>query len=332
MRILNKENIDAWLNDFDKELLSEHECKQLVEFLEVYPEYDTLMNDEELQLKVNPIQTNDKVLFTNIAKQAAEDLELLAFDIAEKQIAQDELVWLDELKKHYPSLENDIQLFEKVHVKPNAEIVFPNKKRLKKGGKLISLFNPWISTAAMILLVLGISFNWLTKSSMYQPRLSTITITPWETPKIEEQVLEEKIENNHEVISKPFIPKKEVIHTSMDNFIAVIEKIPQEITNINITRLKSVVKPQIEAYAMELFTVDPPSQLELKLASLKNDLNDIVEQGKVKRDEIAEQPSLLRNQLKSFFSNTAEKLKLKQPKLIRVLGTNIVLEPIASVK
>lgn len=331
MNAINKQNIGDWLRDFDHNRLSENQVEQLLAFLELNPDYDELMSDDALKLEPMEVGNVSHVAFTHLAQQAETNIALLAFRIAENDLVAEEEKWMEELHKHYPALQAEINLFEKLQLKPNLNTVYPNKQGLKHTSTIRTFYKPLVGIAATLLVLFGVSYHWFPSPSVYQQRLSVLEIIPFKKPAL---MLIPQEEVSKETSLVKAVKAKQPFEKDLNRHADLISMDKLPLAKMMIEKNYHADKPSIEkAKTTILISVQQhPNRLQSSWNNIKQDAVKIVSRSKNQGDEIVSKGTFLKEQVTSFVADAPERVRLKQTKMIRVLGANIILEPIALLK
>jgi hypothetical protein len=161
---INKENYEAYFLDYIEGNLDDNVIAALEEFLNSNPQLRLLLGEFEfvsLQPKTITFPDKNKIYKHEFAKMEITDVNFGDFCIAylEGLLPDDKRNEFDLLLKKDPLLQKEVNVYKKVYVKPDNNIVFPNRRILYK-GKTISVYDNtrkfivWASIAASI--VLGI--------------------------------------------------------------------------------------------------------------------------------------------------------------------------------
>jgi len=120
--LLNKEEL-AELEQYINANPGLEKDRKLYSIAHLTPDYDIVFKAKDsLKKKVIPVGPIDAVTFeTYLARELEDDL------------SQDERLQLAEFLQFNPHLENDRALYTKTHLQPDTEIVFENKRSLKRG-------------------------------------------------------------------------------------------------------------------------------------------------------------------------------------------------------
>lgn len=147
---INKENIEAYLLDYQEGNLTEEQVQELHVFLLLHPEYNEFL-DIDL-----PSVTETEYNFENkkeLYKFSSSADELLVKDV-ERTLTDEEKKELELLLKIKPELKKERKLFTLTVLEP-VQINFPFKEQLKKRtGILIPLYPRVLQMAALFLLAL----------------------------------------------------------------------------------------------------------------------------------------------------------------------------------
>lgn len=319
MMMLNKDNVEAWLNKFDQGELSAAEEEQLMTFLE----NDELMSDGSLDLNVVNGSAPDKVEFTHLANRAKNDIELLAFDIAEGNLLPEETIWLDQLYVSFPILKSLVQEFSQLQLQSNETVAFENKSQLKRTQKIVVFNRYWMSAAASVLVVIALTFMFQSKPQYYNPRVASITITPFE----------------YEALK--IVPiNKGVNQVKLGNEITKPEEIQVPLTMGLLAKKEETIMPIIVvdepllAMATNSYIAfkeqEQTTAVEQKVASIKDDLQSFYTAGVKNTTAVFDKAKSFASDVSKELAKTPNRWRLKETKRFKILGTNFVLEPIAS--
>jgi hypothetical protein len=130
---------------------------------------DTLVYPFKEQLKQPIKSTTQQVIY----------FQNLLIDFVENNIAESDTSIVEEKIKTDAAFKNELYLFKQTILQPESYLVYPEKHKLKKSTKLISMLYYSISAvAAMLIFFFTISFF----SQKVQPNISTQKITPNSIP------------------------------------------------------------------------------------------------------------------------------------------------------
>jgi len=148
-------NYEAFFLDYKEGNLSAAQEKELLSFLEKFPELKAELDSyDELVLTPETEFESKK----SLKKTAYNDEALIAFvegDLDEK--SRTEIKTLAKQNKHFAA---EVNLYKSTILVPETEIVFSKKAKLKRGGVVIYLQNNpvYLRAAAALLLLFGLYF------------------------------------------------------------------------------------------------------------------------------------------------------------------------------
>jgi len=323
MKELNNSTLEWWLQQFEKGKLTDQQVEKLMQFIEL----DEVMHDASLKVNAEVADEVNKVSFTHLAAKAKEDIELLAFDIAEGNLSNAEQYWIPQLLEAFAGLEALVKDYEKVTLQANNKLTFPNKAILKKETKVVVFNKYWIGTAASIILAFGITFFYQPQQSIYELRKGTIQVTAFKEEPL--QIFEKvkapakKQVLNH-IVQANASDTEKLAQTNMAKLITVEQQIipsdPSSIPAVEIADVKVVEKPYQEN----------KSALAPKIGQMQDELQLAISAGKENTADAYQQAKTLVNNVGDVIKKAPDKWRLKQTKRIKILGTNFVFEPIAS--
>jgi hypothetical protein len=323
MKELNNSTLEWWLQQFEKGKLTDQQVEKLMQFIEL----DEVMHDASLKINAEVADEVNKVSFTHLPAKAKEDIELLAFDIAEGNLSNAEQYWVPQLFEAFAGLEALVKDYEKVTLQANNKLTLPNKALLKKEAKVV-VFNKYsIGAAASIILALGITFFYQPQQSIYELRKRTIQVTAFKEEPL--QIFEEvkapakEEEPNHIARTHVSVTDKPV-QAIMEKLVTVEQQIipsaPSSLPAMEIADVKVVDKSYQEN----------KSALAPKIEQVQDDLQLAISAGKENTAEAYQQAKTLVNNVGDVIKKAPDKWRLKQTKRIKILGTNFVFEPMAS--
>lgn len=321
MMVLNKNTVETWLAKFDKGELNATEESQLMSFLE----NDEVMNDTSLDLQVVHNDVPNKVEFTHLANKAKTDIELLAFDIAEGNLLPEESIWLDQLYASFPSLQKLVIEFNQLPLQSNNAVVFANKEQLKRTSKIIVLNRYWMSVAASVLVVIALTFMYQSKPQYYNPRVASITITPFEYEAL--KIVPIKKVDHHLKLNIEITKPEEIQVPQTMDLLAKKEETTLPIIFVDEPLLAMATNSYIAFTEQEQTTA-----VEQKVASIKDGVQSVYTAGVENTTAVFDKAKSFANEINEELIKTPKKWRLKETKRFKILGTNFVFEPIASVE
>lgn len=150
MKTINSNNCEAWMLDYFEGNLSSGQSQVLMQFLEAHPEWQKEFDEfalTEEPAEINPQPTEEEGLSMPPGKMHDRDEDLIALtegllndaDSARlmKQISTDD------------KLAADYAIYLKIVLRPNSEIKFAYKNKLKKKGIVVPLILRYSAVAAM---------------------------------------------------------------------------------------------------------------------------------------------------------------------------------------
>lgn len=181
---INRTNYEVYVIDYFDQKLAPVEVAELLLFLEQNPdiktEFETLSESFVIKADtlVYPFKEQLKQPINSTTHQAIYFQNLL-LDFVENNIAESDTSIVEEKIKTDAAFKNELHLFRQTILQPDNHLVYPEKQKLKKSTKLISMLYYSISAvAAMLIFVFAISFF----SQKVQPNISTQSITPNSLP------------------------------------------------------------------------------------------------------------------------------------------------------
>ncbi len=170
---LNKENIEAYLLDWEEGNLSDAEVSAVKAFLQEHPELAELAEELTDDVRFAPSEVGFKgatALKVKDENQLPDFVEELCFKKAEGILNAEEEERYNQLAEQFDPVEKETQRFAQAVFTPELGLVYANKEELKK-PVVVSLFPKWLAVAASVavLIVAGVWFFQPTESSTATP-------------------------------------------------------------------------------------------------------------------------------------------------------------------
>lgn len=325
MKELNENTIDWWLQKFEEGELTEQQQKILIEYIEL----DEVMKDPALQINADFITGTNKVTFTHLAARAKQNIELLAFDIVEGNLVEAEQYWIKQLVVEFPALENLIETYAKLMLAPNPSITFTDKSQLIKETKVFKLNRYVVGVAASVLIVFGITlFN--QRQSSYQPRYAEIKVTPFVKEPLK-KITQVKFQNKKQVSNK-VSPAKSIVE-NVDETPVKMEKLAKVKTQI--VPVEIAGKPKIilaEFSPTDVVKINNDNAVVNKLEEVQDDVLLAINASKENTADAFKRAKKVVGNVGEAIKKTPSIWRVKETKRFKILGTNIVFEPIASLE
>ena len=195
---IDRTNYEVFLIDYFDQKLAPVEVAELLLFLEQNPDIKTEFEilSESLVIKaetfVYPYKEQLKQPINSVIQPAIYDQNLL-LDLIENNISKSDASIVEAKLRTDAAFNNELNLFKQTILQPETYLVYPEKHKLKKSNKVLSMVYYSISSAAAVLIFFfAISFF----SQKVQPNLRTQSITPNSLP----AGLEQKIAKQDPVI------------------------------------------------------------------------------------------------------------------------------------
>ncbi len=164
MRI-NINNYEQYFLDYVEGRLGQDEIRDLEVFMELHPELARLLNDYE-KMPIGPdlnIQypKKDSIRKKNQPTESIhhDNIESWIISAVERELTPDEMIELEHFISQNPAYDYDLKTYKKTIIQPQTEIVFPDKRSLKKSPLIIfkkATVISIVSVAATILLMISI--------------------------------------------------------------------------------------------------------------------------------------------------------------------------------
>ena len=234
--MITKENIEAYLLDFQEGNLSQFEIKELMDFVALHPEYKDDLDIQPLPIDFSiEFSTKESLKKTTIIKPAVFDslheneTELFIVAKIENELNETEALHFNRALQADKNFEAQFKAYSKTIIPVDNSLIFENKDELRKVGVITPLFNfkraLSFAAAASVLLVAGYLFF----------RTS---------PKVEEEKKsagKEKIKNEKQITPNSIEEKQESIQFAND-FNTTIKSIVN--SNDSLPKTNNSVVPQ----------------------------------------------------------------------------------------
>jgi anti-sigma factor RsiW len=259
MRVINRNNIEAWIVDYYDGTLSPSEQDQLNQFIAANPDLKIFLDNYEPVVLPQPnihFAAKSK-LKKNIPDQ--EHFNQLAVAYLEGDLDETDRKWYEELISQHPDLHQQHLIFQKTILQPDNNIVFVSKSKLKRNkGVLIPLQVLRYAAAACVLLVAG--YLMFDKEQPVQQQANHINHqTPTQLPKEVTQHNQPDRMNrlaaksdNHSVVPKA--TQSKVYQSNIQFAAASMERVvalqPDDV--IAMMELKPAIVPPVEIPAMQV--------------------------------------------------------------------------------
>ena len=127
-------NYEAFLLDYWEGNLPAEDIAELVLFINNHPELNIDLDDltENEQLIVSFINADFKDNLKKTSANVLERFNILCLAFYDKTITTSEKIALDVLIKEFPKLETEFNCFGNTYLKPDLNLIFPNKSILQK--------------------------------------------------------------------------------------------------------------------------------------------------------------------------------------------------------
>ena len=134
---INKENYEVFLIDYLDGNLEEAVVSEVEQFLAMNPDIKKeFVGIEKMHLSDKPTEfpLKGKIHFR---EDGISETDYLCVGHIEGDLNEQEKKQLESLRQSEPTMERELKLFSLTKLKPALQIIFPNKKQLKQGQKII---------------------------------------------------------------------------------------------------------------------------------------------------------------------------------------------------
>ena len=151
---ITRENYEIWFLDFMEGRLNRQETEEVRTFMSQHPDLA-----EEMENIVPPLFSDSEILFPGkekLKKDPFEDPEILEDSIIarmEGDLNETEKKSLDAWLNHHPEKRQLVNLYENTRLKPDLDLVFPDREKLKKKSTLRVVWIRVASVAAILLML-----------------------------------------------------------------------------------------------------------------------------------------------------------------------------------
>lgn len=151
---ITRDNYEIWFLDFLEGRLNRQETDEVRNFMSLHPDLA-----DELENIIPPLFSDPGLLFPGkekLKKDRFEDQEYLENSIIarmEGDLNETENKSLEVWLIHHPEKRQYVMQFENTRLKPDLNILFPGRERLKKKSTLIGVWIRVASIAAVLLMV-----------------------------------------------------------------------------------------------------------------------------------------------------------------------------------
>lgn len=238
---IDKSNYESWFLDYHEGTLSAQERTLVEAFVQLHPELkDEFESFELIRLSSTPPSETfpgKEALKKN--RLNASDFEKFMLRKLEHELNESDLELLEDFISSHPEYKRDALLFELTRLKPDYDIVFENKKRLKKPVPMYASRNQkafyfTLAAAASVIVLLGVYFmNRQTVSQEIRAEKKEVTK---ETPHIQE-----------EEQPNPSILKNVTRPGTEERNLAAVQK--KSTGRANQKQMQDVPKPSVESIA-----------------------------------------------------------------------------------
>lgn len=177
--MINISNYETYLIDYLDGNLDAVQVSELLLFLEQHPDIKEEFEgiDRMHLVSVNDVHPNKDELKQPVFHEVAASYYPLLVDLIEQRIESKDLNKLHEAQKRYPELKREEALFAKTILLPETQIVYPNKKALKKSIPLFVSIN-LLARVAAVLLLLGSGWWYMQNTSVETTTADAETVKP----------------------------------------------------------------------------------------------------------------------------------------------------------
>lgn len=165
--MINRDNYELYILDFLDGKLSEEEAEIFARFLDDNPDImEEVKNINQMNLVPEDVKYPNKNILKKDVKQESANIPRIPFGDSciaylEGDLSPEEMKKLEEYLAENPEEKTEFESFQKAYLKPDMNIVFPSKSKLKKlsvGQKRLRIIS-FISGAAAILVIALILFQ-----------------------------------------------------------------------------------------------------------------------------------------------------------------------------
>jgi len=152
---ISRENYEIWFLDFMEGRLNRQETEEVRNFMTQHPDLA-----EELENFVPPLSSDSGLLFPGkekLKKELFDDPKFLENSIIarmEGDLNETENKSLEDWLNHHTENKQYLRQFENTRLKPDFDLVFPGRERLKKNSTLSVVWIRVAAIAAIILMVI----------------------------------------------------------------------------------------------------------------------------------------------------------------------------------
>jgi hypothetical protein len=255
---ITRENYEIWFLDFMEGRLNRQETEEVRTFMSQHPDLA-----DEMENIVPPLFSDPEMHFPGkekLKKDQFEDPEILEHSIIarmEGDLNEAENYSLDAWLTHHPEKRQLVKLYENTRLKPDLDLVFPDKAKLKKKSTLRVV---WIRVASIAAVLLMLFFLFQPEKLKRDQPATTIAENP-----VPSGAIAPSLSPQATARPLPLTAAKKTAH-SVSNQIILSRKLKR--TDRQKTLLKSVEeRSYVPIPAMQARTA-PVNSFELEFADL----------------------------------------------------------------
>lgn len=271
---ITRENIECYLIDYLNNELSSEDYHAVQKFLEDHPDLDPGKESLAFLLEDEIVYHNKDLLKKNIRFDVdpenmtdVERKEYLLFLLSENDLQSDQEVELKGLHNNDGTFDIEARIAKMIQFKPENQILFPDKNRLKRKSKKMSII-PWIRFAAASIFLAFLIWNFkepsFRKDDQIGQQKHNNSALSWHEKKKKSPHL-----NSHSKIVQPVNKSKEKFFNSTGQF-NLTNNSNNLMSNNSILKHEALSNDPVEAHEIDDSLLTTSNYLTSTMDSLKN--------------------------------------------------------------